>query len=304
MIIGGTGFIGKHLINRCIKNKWQVTSVSLNPISNNSIIQKVDYLFFDIGKYNSILKNLKNKKFDLIINLGGHINHREKIKTYNSHYIGCKNLVRYSIYQNIHKFIQIGSSVEYAFSKSPIKENVKIKKNKINSIYGLSKFNATNFIKKTLNKINFEYYILRPFLVYGPGQSNDRLIPFIINESLKNNKFPCSKGNQIRDFLYVSDFIDLVIKCVKNKDYKKKNKIINVASGKPIKVKKLINLIRKLTKNGHPEFGKIKLRKDEPLKLYANISLAKKLFNWRPKISLKKGIMKTIHYYRMKNING
>ena len=55
--------------------------------------------------------------------------------------------------------------------------------------------------------------------------------------------------------------------------------------------------IKKISKSGCPQFGKIKLRKDEIIKLYPNIKKAKKKINWRPQISFEKGIKSTIEFY-------
>ena len=68
-------------------------------------------------------------------------------------------------------------------------------------------------------------------------------------------------GNQERDFLYVDDFIDLIIKILGSKNIK--SGIFNVGSGKPIQVKKAILTIVKKIKKGTPLFGKLKMRKDE-----------------------------------------
>lgn len=299
LIVGGTGFIGRHLVLRCLKKKWNVTSISLNKKKNKvKKINKVNYLYFDIGNYKNILTKLKNIKYDAIVNLGGHINHKEKNKTYNSHYRGFKNLFKFAKIHKIKKIIQIGSSVEYGFVKSPVGEDTQINKNKLKSVYGLSKYMATELLTNSKSSNDQTYYILRPFLIYGPGQDNSRLIPFVINQCLKGNKFPCSSGNQYRDFLYVTDFIDLIIKCLLNKNKEANNKIINAASGKPIKVKNIINFIQKKIKKGKPDFGKLKLRKDEPKKLYAKNDLAKKLFNWKQKVNLNKGIGLTINFYK------
>ena len=97
---------------------------------------------------------------------------------------------------------------------------------------------------------------------------------------------------QIRDFLYIDDFINLLIKCIVKE--KLKNGIYNAGSGKPSKVIKIIKLVTKEFKNGKPRFGEIKMRDDEPLKLYADVNKVKKEFNWYPKISIEKGIKKTI----------
>ena len=49
--------------------------------------------------------------------------------------------------------------------------------------------------------------IIRPYQIYGPYQDLNRFIPIIINNCLQNRKFPCSDGNQFRDFLYIDDFV-------------------------------------------------------------------------------------------------
>ena len=78
---------------------------------------------------------------------------------------------------------------------------------------------------------------------------------------------------------------------------KAKGEVINIGSGKPKKIKDIINYIRKISKGGHPQFGKIKLRKDEILRLYPDIKKAKKKINWKPKISFEKGLKSTIKFY-------
>ena len=141
-----------------------------------------------------------------------------------------------------------------------------------------------------------KYVILRPFLIYGPGQTNNRLVPNTIINCLKDKKFPCSQGNQTRDFLYISDFINLIIKCIDDESVY--NETFNIGSGKPIKVKKVINSILKIIKKGKPMYGKIVLRKDEPLKLYPDLKKTLMYFNWKPKISLVNGLIKTINHYK------
>ena len=70
--------------------------------------------------------------------------------------------------------------------------------------------------------------------------------------------------------------------------------IFNVGFGKPFSVKKVILLIKKISNGGFPEFGKIAFRKDEILNLYPNINKVKNYFNWKPKTSLKRGLVSLI----------
>jgi nucleoside-diphosphate-sugar epimerase len=117
---------------------------------------------------------------------------------------------------------------------------------------------------------------------------------------LQDSFFPCSSGDQFRDFLYVDDLTNAIFKCLKNK--KSHGQIINIGSGKPLNIKKIILLIQSIIKYGKPNFGKIKLRKDEILTLFPSIKKAKKLINWSPKFNFQNSILKTINFYR-KNYN-
>ena len=151
-----------------------------------------------------------------------------------------------------------------------------------------------------LKKKKFPSTILRLYLAYGPRQDKNRFIPIIIEGCIKNKKFPCSKGNQLRDFIHVDDVVESILKSLTNKNAR--GQIINIGSGKPRKIKNIIEYIKKISKGGFPKFGKIKLRKDEILKLYPNIEKAKNKINWQPTISFKKGLKSTIEFYNEETI--
>ena len=114
--------------------------------------------------------------------------------------------------------------------------------------------------------------------------------------AIHDKKFDCSSGYQLRDFIYIDDLIDAIIRILKNRNIN--GEIINIGSGKPVSVKNLILKICKLVKGGKPQFDKISLRKDEIVKLYPHLSKIRKLLNWSSKISLEKGLKKTINYYK------
>ena len=152
-----------------------------------------------------------------------------------------------------------------------------------------------NILKKVRKKKNVKYIILRLYQVYGPHQKFDRLIPFVIKNSLLNKKFSCSPGDQLRDFLFVDDLTALISKIINNSNFK--SGIYNVGYGESIEVRKVIKNISQIIKKGYPLFGKIKMRKDENHALFPNIKKVKKTFKWRPKINLTKGLRKTINFY-------
>lgn len=295
LIVGGTGFIGYHLAKKCLKNNFFVTSLSFRKPKKERYLKKVKYIQCDISNKNNLKKNIK-ENFDYVVNLGGYVNHNEKVKTFNSHYKGCKNLADFFKKKNIISFIQIGSSVEYGPIKSPQSETQNCSINKLKSTYGKAKFLATKYLLGLFEKEKFPVTILRLYLVYGPNQDPNRLISSVINSCLLKKKFPCSNGNQYRDFLYVDDLVKAITSCFGNSN--SIGKIINMGQGKPKKVKDVIKLINSEISAGIPEYGKIKLRKDEIRTLYPDIKRAKKILKWRSKISLKKGIYLTINSYK------
>tara|TARA_B100001175_G_scaffold249901_1_gene217022 strand:+ start:759 stop:1673 length:915 start_codon:yes stop_codon:yes gene_type:complete len=295
LIIGGTGFIGYHLALRCINLGWNVSSISTKKPKKIRYISKVKYLICDIAN-KKLLQNKINTNFDYVVNLGGYVDHSNKKKTYNSHYIGCKNLTSIFLRKKPIAFVQIGSCIEYGLKSSPQKEKITSKVKELKSIYGKAKLLATNHLLDLNRKKNFPSIILRLYLAYGPKQDANRFIPIIIKGCLENKKFPCSNGNQFRDFIHIKDVIRAIFKCLKNKNAI--GQIINIGSGKPKKIKNIILLINRIVKKGYPQFGKIKLRKDEILKLYPNINKARKTINWSPKVQFNKGLENTISFYK------
>ena len=292
LVVGGTGFIGYHLL-KYLKKKNTLFSISKNKPSKKRKVRGVNYIFCDIYKKNKLRKILEQKNFDYVINLGGYVDHSNTLKTFQSHYYGCKNLVDIFKTKKIKLFIQIGSSLEYGKLKSPHIETLKCKPT---ATYGISKYKSSEYIQKCDNKKSFPYVILRPYQVYGPNQSINRLIPIVISSCIKNKKFNCSSGIQKRDFLYIDDFINLINKLILSK--KKIKGIFNVGSGKASSVKETIQLIHKKIKKGNPQFGKIKMRRDESLNYYPKIKKLKKAIKWSAKTSLKKGLFQTIQYYK------
>ena len=299
LIIGGSGFIGYHFAKKCLTKGWQIASISSRKPKKTRYLPRVKYIICDITKKRS-LKQKVRKSFNYVVNLGGYVDHSNKKKTFESHYVGCKNLAEIFIKKMPTTFIQMGSSVEYGNSSSPQKESVKCSLKSIKSIYGKAKLLSSRYMIDLYKKKNFPSVVLRLYLAYGPKQDMNRFLPIIIDGCIKNKKFPCSIGNQLRDFVHVDDVVDAIIKSLKNKNAK--GQIINIGSGKPGKIKDIINHVKKISKGGFLQFGKIKLRKDEILKIYPNIKKAKNIINWKPKISFDKGLKSTIKFYNEKTI--
>tara|TARA_B100000029_G_scaffold474383_1_gene516626 strand:+ start:5931 stop:6878 length:948 start_codon:yes stop_codon:yes gene_type:complete len=299
LIVGGTGFIGYHLALEAKKRGWNVSSLSLNNPKKNRYIKGVNYLRCDVGNLNLLKKVLKGS-YTYVVNLGGYVMHSffsdKKTPIIKTHFIGLINLTKILSKRKIKKFIQIGSSMEYGDAQSPQKENIH---GLPNSTYALAKLGSTQFLLTLYKTKKFPVTILRFFQVYGPKQDQNRIVPQIITGCLSGKKFPTSEGNQIRDFCYIDDVINAIFLSLKSS--RTSGEIFNIGFGKPIKIRTVINKIRKILGKGKPQFGKVKYRKDENMKLYPNIKKAKKKLKWKPQINFNSGVKTVIDSFRNKN---
>ncbi len=296
LILGGNGFIGIHLIRKLRDIGFECFSLSLNKLDKNNKEDKIHYLYADISNFSELTKVIGQNKYDYVVNLSGYVDHSNLsnggLSVLNTHFGGLLNLLRIIDLDYVKKIVQIGSSDEYGNINSP--QNEAMREEPI-SPYSLGKLACTNLLRMLYVSEKLPIVIVRLFLVYGEGQGFNRFLPQIIKGCLKNEEFPTSEGNQIRDFCYVSDIVDGIIATMKSEQVN--GHILNLASGEPIKIKNVIRKVLAIVGSGNPRFGEIKYRSEENLSLYADISKAQKLISWKPKINFDIGLKKTIDYY-------
>ncbi|MDC3171328.1 NAD-dependent epimerase/dehydratase family protein [Prochlorococcus sp. AH-716-E13] len=296
LILGGNGFIGVHLIRRLKDIGYDCFSLSLKKIKEKSKEDNIYFLNANLADLSEVKKVLENRHFDYVVNLSGYIDHSDffngGVDVLNTHFGGLLNILKIIDLKNLKKIVQIGSSDEYGNLSSP--QNEEMREDPVTP-YALAKLSCTNLLQMLHKTQKLPIVILRLFLVYGEGQSLNRFLPQIINGCLNKQEFATSHGNQIRDFCYVSDIVDGIIATLDSDQVN--GHILNLASGKPVLIKTVIEKIVSSIGSGEPQFGKIKYRLHENMSLYANISKAQKLISWKPKIDLDDGLKKTIKYY-------
>lgn len=296
LVIGGTGFIGYHFIKLAKKKGYKVTSLSLHSPKKIRFHANVKYIKVDISNYKDLKKKL-NGEYDYVLNAGGYGQHsnfgESGKKLFKSHVNGLLNILNILPIKKLKKFIQIGSSAEYGKNVAPFKESMQCFPE---TPYALSKYTCSKILIDLGKERGFPSIILRLFQVYGPSQDQNRIIPYLVNNCLENNKFKTTKGKQINDFCYIDDVISAIFKSFKLKNLN--GEVINIGSGKSVQIKKLIIKIKRIIGKGKPIFGAIKYRQGIVKKNYPSINMAKKILNWTPKTSLNNGIKKTIKSYK------
>jgi nucleoside-diphosphate-sugar epimerase len=298
LIVGGTGFIGGWAVKKAIESGYKVTVLARN-LPNPKVQKKnIVYLSADLSSLKEVKNAIEFTKFTHVINLSGEINHspfnvggKEVIE---NHFIGLVNLVASLDREFLKCFIQVGSSDEYGSAHAPQNENHECIPL---SSYSFAKLSANNFLKMLSQSENFPAIMIRLFLVFGPHQKLDRFLPQIISSCLLNKKFPVSKGEQLRDFCYVEDVIDGIFLAMESKNLY--GNIFNIGSGRPIKIRDLVNKIVEIIGKGEPIFGALPYRDNENMSLYADISKANLLLKWKAKTIFDEGLLKTIKHYRI-----
>jgi len=291
LILGSSGFIGSNIASKLSEFDLNITHCNRFKKENYN-----DQIIHDFAI--SPLEELKRRNFQYVINCIGTIDHgpffQGGAKTVDDNLLSVINLIKSIDLNNIKRFIHLGTSEEYAPSKLKISEN-----NNLHSetFYSFSKNTSINFLSLIAKEYGLPVTFLRPFLVYGPTQSKQRLIPYTILSCLNDREFNISLGEQERDFIYIDDFVQFLIE-VMFSDQNISNEIFNVGSGEARSVKQAVMTIRDYIGKGKPIFGSFSSQKYEPPVLVADISKAKEFFMWSPTTPFHEGVIKTVEYLK------
>lgn len=291
LVIGGTGFIGHHLL-RSTKDEWQVTSISLNPPSPQRFVRSVRYIKLDLTDFAAV-KSFLVEDFDYVVNLGGYVDHMlykdggQSVIT--AHFLALQNLIAILPRKSLKRFVHVGSSDEYGNLPAPQHEG--FREDPI-SPYSMAKVASTHLLQMLHRTEGFPAVILRLFLVYGPHQDERRFLPQVVKACLRDDEFAASEGNQLRDFCHVRDVVQAIILALQTKDVE--GQIFNIASGIPISIRSIIETVQNIVGGGKPRYGSLPYRVGENMALYANIQKAEKILRWCPVIAMKEGLQQII----------
>ncbi|RZD39528.1 MAG: NAD(P)-dependent oxidoreductase [Thaumarchaeota archaeon] len=272
LITGATGFIGKHLVKKI-------------PNYNMAVDQNGKNIDLRIRK-----EVLKIKRADIVIHLAGKIpsekNYSKNI-FFEHNILGTLNILEYCVKKKVKKIIFVSSYVYGNAGKNPINEKYEIKPH---NTYTKSKVLSEELCKIYAEKYKIEIIILRPFNIFGNLQKDNSLISNIIKSIKNNSHITIINKNNKRDYLFIDDLIDAIIKLI---NYKCKFEIFNIGSGKSYSFENVVQLFEKKNKKKIKRKYKTSKKNSIP-KIQADISKIKKEIKWNPKYTLVEGIEKII----------
>jgi UDP-glucose 4-epimerase len=301
LVTGGAGFIGSHLVNKLLLEGYEVTV--LDDLSSGTTANlnlkgaKLHFLKGDIRNIDAVKKALKNVKvvFHLAAIIDVAFSIKEPLLVNNVNVGGSLNVLNESVKHNVEKFIFASSCAVYGEPfKVPIDEEHPT--NPL-SPYAASKIAVEKYCEVFGKAYGLETICIRFFNVYGPrqeGGSYGSVIIHFINR-LKEGKPPIifGDGSQTRDFVYVDDVVDALLKAMNLKG--SVGEKINIGSGRETSIRELAEvLIQKFgLKNMKPIHAGS--RSYDVKRSWAKIEKARRLLGYEPHVSLEDGLDRLIN---------
>jgi UDP-glucose 4-epimerase len=290
IVTGGGGFIGSHLCERLLRLGHKVTVIDNFLIGKRknleTIKKKISIINADIRDYKKIVNHFK--KTDNVFHLAALADIVPSIEKpydyFSTNVSGTFNVLQASIKNKIKRFIYSASSSCYGIPKQyPTSEASEIDPK---YPYAMTKRLGEELVIHFAKIYNLNATSLRFFNVYGPRARTSgtygAVFGVFLAQKLANKPYTVvGDGKQTRDFTYVTDVVDALIKVFIKKNIS--GEILNVGSSKTVSVNKIITLL-KGSKISIPK------RPGEPEITFADIKKIKRLTNWRPKVSIKEGI--------------
>ena len=280
LIAGHTGFVGSSLSEQLDLNGFN----NIIPMSKSS--------GFDLAR----LSGYGTTNCDIVVNLSGlvgiDLSWKEPERFYKENFLTTLNLLEIAR-KNTASFIHVSSYVYGEPEYQPIDENHKVKGY---NPYASSKILSEQLCIDYANYYNLPITILRPFNLYGINQSNHYLIAQLVEAAINKSSIEIYDYDAKRDYLWVGDLVDGIIKVIKSK--KNSLDIYNIGSGKSYSAREIVSIISDQIsgfENYVVNSGKKILIQD----CICDNTLFSRDFKWQPKISIKDGIAKIIKQVKL-----
>ncbi len=312
-VTGGAGFIGSTLSEKLLSLGNKVIAIDnfcdfYNPaIKENNVKELIlnpNFKLYraDIRDREAVKKIFNENKIDVVMSLAAMAGVRPSIENpclyQEVNCLGLQNILEEMKLHNVKNGVLASSSSVYGNCKEvPFREDMIVD-------YAISPYAATKKANEVMAHVYHKLYdmniiMLRFFTVYGPKQRPDLAINKFTRLMLEDKEIPMfGDGTTSRDYTYVDDIVDGIIKsCEYTLNNKNVYEILNLGNSSPISLKEMINVIGK-TLGVEPKIKQLPMQPGDVDRTYADISKAKELIRYEPKITFEDGIRKFVEWYK------
>lgn len=315
IVAGGSGFIGSHLCKRLLDDGYEVICIDNLKTSDKKNIEP----FLDNPNFHFIEHDITRPLTDIAIrfpevyaifhmaspaspNHHSHISyHALPMETMMVNTQGTLHLLKLAEAWNA-KFLFASTSEVYGDPlEHPQKEEYR---GNVSPIGPRSVYDEAKRFGETLTSYfgrdrDVDTRIVRIFNTYGPNmqRKDKRMIINFITQALANEPITLfGDGSQTRSLCFVDDLVEGLMRLMFYENAK--HEVVNLGATEEHTVLEYATLIKQLTNSTSEIVKSERLPEDDPLKRKPDISKAKELLQWEPRVSLEEGVRKTIEYFR------
>jgi len=278
LITGSSGFVGKKLT--AALQDWGVDVVGFDLTDGKDIND--DHAFNGVDAV------------DIVVHLAAKVFVPDAFKNaaeiYKANINGTINALEYCREHAVKRFVYTSSYVYGNPEYLPIDEN---HPTKISNPYGRSKLIGEIICMGYCQDYGIVPVILRPFNIYGPGQSRKFLIPMLVEKIVNDDCIAVNDLNPKRDFIYVDDVIDIYLRLLKNYPFLEPG-IFNIGSGKSHSVKEIVDMLQDIAGTHKPTIETGMARKNEIPDCVADTTRIEQLLDFKPNIDIWEGLKKMV----------
>jgi len=302
LVTGGAGFIGSHLVDTLYKNNIEVLAVDNLLTGKKENLKSLDLeniIYGDVGSEDA-LENIRNFNPDVCFHLAAQssvvISVEDPLLDFEHNLLQPVQLIKTLLATDCKKFIFTSSGGTIFGEPKVIPTSEEDYAGEPVSPYGLAKKKLNELIEVMLQNEEMSYSILNLSNVYGPRQDphGEAGVMSIFTGKLINNETPTiyGDGKQTRDYVYVLDVVDALIKSSETDD----NLFLNIGTGVETSVNELVSILsQKISWDGEPEYAPS--REGELLRSVLNNERAKGEIGWEPKYTLDTGLDELISWF-------
>ncbi|MFN2579051.1 MAG: GDP-mannose 4,6-dehydratase [Pyrinomonadaceae bacterium] len=309
LITGGAGFIGSHLVNRLISERWQVTVVDdfndfYDPAIKRASIEthlsnpSFKLVETDIRNYEDLMKACAGNSFDCIVHLAARAGVRPSLTDpqlyVETNVNGTMNLLELARANHVKQFIFGSSSSVYGTNaKVPFTEDDPIS-NPI-SPYAATKAAGELLCHTYSHLYGLRVICLRFFTVYGARQRPDLAIHKFAKLISSGKPIPVfGDGTTRRDYTYIDDIIAGVRAAI---DYDATNyEIINLGESRTVELRELISLLEQAL-GKKAQIDRQSMQPGDVPQTFADIERARRLLKYNPETQIEDGIDKFVEWF-------
>jgi len=297
LLVGGLGFIGKHIIRRLDQCNLSVLSDVRGASDNAAFVKRcgLKVEVCDIRDGGQVREVMLRQRPEAVVHLAA-LTGIERCNVDPSLAFSVNVLGTYNVVMGCAacraRLIFISSREVYGettFEKAREEDPLVP-----NNVYGITKLLGERLVAWAATKHNLDHVILRLTNVYGPG-GDQYGVQKIIKEALSKGRIKILGGSQQMDFIYVEDVAEVVRRCLD--DPRVSGQVFNVGSGEAISVEEMASKLVSLLDTSI-QINRGPMREGETLRFVPSLERLDKALGYLPSTTLLTGLRKTIDWYR------